>query len=39
MFDSVVKPVEWYIGATTRIVCGCGTGPHIAIIGVLNTSW
>ncbi len=39
MFDNVVNPVEWYIGATTRIVCGCGTGPHIAIIGVVNTSW
>ena len=39
MLFSVVNPVEWYIGATTRIVCGVGTGPHIAIIGVVNTSW
>ena len=39
MLLSVVNPVEWYIGATTRMTCGIGTGPHMAIIGVLNTSW
>ncbi len=30
---SVAKPLVWYIGARTRIVCGRDTGAHISYIG------
>ena len=34
---SVVNPLAWYIGASTRIVWGRGTGAHASISGVLKT--
>ena len=34
---SVANALTWYIGASTRIVCGRATGRHCSIIGVLKT--
>ena len=34
----MAKALMWYIGASTRTVCGRATGRHCSIIGVLKSS-